>query len=332
MSSSLTRVSFDELRDAIRRGLETTGLHEERARLCARLIAESSCDGVPSHGLNLFPRLITMIRAGVVDVHARAERVSAHGAIARWDGRRGVGALNAHEAMDAAIALSRSHGIGCVALANTNHWMRGGTYGWQAADAGCVGLCWTNTLPNLPPWGAEAPRIGNNPLVIAVPRASGHIVLDMALSQFSYGALASYRKRGERLPVDGGFDAAGHLTRDPAAIEASKRPLPIGSWKGSGLSMLLDMMAALLAGGRATHEIPADPERETGLSQVFIAVDAASLATRDEASRMIDAIVASTGVRYPGQRSAETRRVNLSEGIPVDGDAWRFAQQCGAGL
>jgi len=122
------------------------------------------------------------------------------------------------------------------------------------------------------------------------------------------------------------------LTRDPAAIEASKRPLPIGSWKGSGLSMLLDMMAALLSGGRATHEIPADPERETGLSQVFIAVDAASLATPDEASRMIDAIVASTGVRYPGQRSAETRRVNLSEGIPVDGDAWRFAQRCGEGL
>jgi len=332
VSESLIRVSFDELRDTIRRGLETTGLNEERARLCARLIAESSCDGVPSHGLNLFPRLITMIRSGVVDLHARAARVSAHGAIERWDGRRGVGALNAHEAMDAAIALSRSHGLGCVALANTNHWMRGGTYGWQAADAGCVGLCWTNTLPNLPPWGAEAPRIGNNPLVIAVPRASGHIVLDMALSQFSYGALASYRKRGERLPVDGGFDATGHLTRDPAAIEASKRPLPIGSWKGSGLSMLLDMMAVLLSGGRATHEIPADPERETGLSQVFIAVDAASLPTQDEASRMIDAIVASTGVRYPGQRAVETRRANQSEGIPVDADAWRFAQRCGAGL
>jgi len=332
VSSSTLRVSFDELRGTIQQGLETAGLDEDRARLCARLIAESTCDGVPSHGLNLFPRLITMIRSGVVDADARAARVSAHGAIERWDGRRGVGALNAHEAMDAAIALSRSHGIGCVALANTNHWMRGGTYGWQAADAGCVGLCWTNTLPNLPPWGAEEPRIGNNPLVIAVPRADGHIVLDMALSQFSYGALASYRKRGELLPVDGGFDAAGRLTRDPAAIEASKRPLPIGSWKGSGLSMLLDMMAALLSGGRATHEIPADPERETGLSQVFIAVDAATLAAQDEASRMIDAIVASTGVRYPGQRAAETRRANLAEGIPVDEDAWRFAQRCGAGL
>jgi 3-dehydro-L-gulonate 2-dehydrogenase len=320
------RVSFDELRNTLHRALATTGLNDERARLCARLIAESSLDGVASHGLNLFPRLMTMIRSGVVDVHARAVRVSGHGAIERWDGRSGVGALNAHEAMDAAITLSRLHGIGCVALAHTNHWMRGGSYGWQAADAGCVGLCWTNTLPNLPPWGADSPRIGNNPLVIAVPRAPQHVVLDMAMSQFSYGALASYRKRGEQLPVDGGFDLDGRLTRDPSAIEASKRPLPIGSWKGSGLSMLLDMMAALLSGGRATHEIPADPERETGISQVFIAVDAASLATRDEATRMIDAIVAAAGVRYPGQRAAEARRVNLSEGVPVDPDVWAFVQ------
>src|SRR5206468_7386830 len=135
----------------------------------------STRDGVPSHGLNLFPRLMTMIRSGAVDVHARASRVAVHGGLERWDGHGGVGALNAYDAMDAAIARSRSTGIACVALGNTNHWMRGGTYGWQAADAGVVGLCWTNTLPNLPPWGADAPRIGNNPIVIAVPRASGHV-------------------------------------------------------------------------------------------------------------------------------------------------------------
>ena len=180
--------------------------------------------------------------------------------------------------MDGAIALARAHGIGCVALSNTNHWMRGGTYGWQAADAGVIGVCWTNTMPNLPPWGADTPRIGNNPLVIAVPRPEGHVVLDMAMSQFSYGALASYRLRGEQLPVPGGFDRDGALTRDPAAIEASRRPLPIGFWKGSGLALMLDMVAALLAGGRATHEIPQVPEQETGLSQVFLAFDVAAIA------------------------------------------------------
>ena len=160
-----------------------------------------------------------------------------------------------------------------VALSNTNHWMRGGSYGLQAAEQGLFAICWTNTLANLPVWGATTPTIGNNPLVIAVPRAGGHVVLDMATSQFSYGALAAYAKRGQPLPVDGGFDLAGNLTRDAAAIEASQRPLPVGYWKGSGLSLVMDMVAAMLSGGLATHQIPLDPTRESGLSQIFLAID-----------------------------------------------------------
>ena len=320
------RVSYHDLQDTLFRALAKTGLAPERAALCARLIADSSRDGVASHGLNLFPRLLTMIRAGLVDVHARPACASRHGAIERWDGRRGPGNLNAYDAMDGAIALARAHGIGCVALSNTNHWMRGGTYGWQAADAGLIGVCWTNTMPNLPPWGADTPRVGNNPLVIAVPRPGGHVVLDMAMSQFSYGALASYRLRGEQLPVPGGFDRDGALTRDPAAIEASGRPLPIGFWKGSGLALMLDMVAALLAGGRATHEIPAAPEQETGLSQVFLAFDVAAIAGRDEGARVVDAILADLQVRYPGERAFETRRQSLADGVLVEPSAWRFLE------
>src|SRR5258705_6700051 len=146
--------------------------------------------------------------------------------------------------------------------------MRGGSFGWQAADAGVVGICWTNTMPNMPPWGAMEPRLGNNPLVIAVPRTTGHVVLDMAMSQFSYGTLESYRMGGELLPVLGGFDLEGELSRDAGAIEASGRSLPIGYWKGSGLALMLDSLAALLSGGDATHQITPDSYKETGLSQV----------------------------------------------------------------
>ena len=92
-----------------------------------------------------------------------------------------------------------------------------------------IGICWTNTSPNLPPWGTTESRLRNNPMVIAVPRRSGHLVIDMAMSQFSYSALASYRIRGEQLPVEGSFDSEGKLTRDSAAIETSKRPGAIWS-------------------------------------------------------------------------------------------------------
>jgi 3-dehydro-L-gulonate 2-dehydrogenase len=230
--------------------------------------------------------------------------------------------------MARAIELSREHGIGCVALANTNHWMRGGTYGWQVADTGFIGVCWTNTLANLPPWGASAPALGNNPLIVAVPRPAGHVVLDMAMSQFSYGALATYQQKGRLLPVDGGFDTAGNLTRDPAAIEASQRPLPIGYWKGSGLAMMLDTVAALLSGGLATHQIPIEPVKETSLSQVFLAFNLARLQPSEDSVRTADAIVDSVlagnpgAVRYPGQQVLQTRAENLALGLPVREELW----------
>jgi len=329
MVESMPRVPYQELFETLADVLLRIGFEAERARLCARLFAETTLDGVYSHGLNRFPRFIRMIRNGSVDIHARPEPIARHGAMERWDGRRGPGNLNAYQCMERAIVLSREHGVCCVALANTNHWMRGGTYGWQAADAGVAAICWTNTMPNLPPWGSAEARLGNNPLVIAVPRPGGHVVLDMAMSQFSFGALAAYRARGEQLPVDGGFDAKGNLTRNPAAIEESNRALPIGYWKGSGLAMMLDMLAAILSGGNATHQIEAHPERETGVSQVFLAFDPSAFGSPEAMARTANAVVESAcrleggRVRYPGEHTLQVRRENMALGVPVEESVWR---------
>ena len=327
----MIRVPYEEVLDTLCNILLKFDFSPKRANLCARLFAETSRDGVYSHGLARFPRFIRGIRNGIIDVHAVPALVSAHGPIERWDGKIGPGNLNAHHSMERAIVLAREHGIGCVALANTNHWMRGGTYGGQAAEAGMIGICWTNTLPNLPPWGAADSRVGNNPLIVAVPRPSGHVVLDMAMSQFSYGALASYRLRGELLPVDGGFDSTGQLTRDPAAVEASGRPLPIGYWKGSGLALMLDLVGGLLSGGSFTCQIPPDPERETKLSQVFIAFNFAVLGGSRNAAEIADRVIeslqtssrSSARVRYPGQHVLETRIENMAKGIPVAPSIWK---------
>jgi 3-dehydro-L-gulonate 2-dehydrogenase len=325
----MPRVAFEEMCGVLTRALRKLGFEPARAQLCARLFAETSRDGVGSHGINRFSRFVEQVQKGVVDIHASPVPVLRAGAIERWDGRRGPGNLNAYACMERAIALCRENGIGCVALANTNHWMRGGTYGWQAVDAGVIGICWTNTMANLPPWGARKARIGNNPLVIAVPRAEGPVVLDMAMSQFSIGALQSYRARGEELPVDGGFDADGKLTRDAAAIEASRRLLPTGYWKGSGLAVMLDILAAILSGGAATCEIPADPIAETRVSQVFLAIDLRSVDAAGVANEVSSRIVASLRgdgdeekVRYPGERVLQARRENLELGIPVDAGVW----------
>jgi len=329
----MLRVAYADLIQALTKATLHLGLKGERASLCARLFAETTRDGVYTHGLNRFPRFAAMVANDCIDVAAEPTRVAGAGALERWDGHLGPGNLNAYAAMERAIEMAREHGLGGVALANTNHWMRGGSYGWLAAESGVFALCWTNTLPNLPAWGTASPTLGNNPLVIAIPRSDGaHVVLDMAISQFSYGSISAYAARGEPLPVPGGYDAAGRPTTDAAILEVSQRALPIGYWKGSGLSLVLDMLAAMLSGGRATHQLPRDSLRESGMSQIFLAIDPSSFADRAELERIANGILESLGeavpldperpVRYPGQQTLHLREENLRLGVPVHSAVW----------
>jgi len=328
----MLRIAFEELFQELNTACVRLGLSPERAQICARLFAETTLDGVYTHGLNRFSRFVAMVRNGTIDVGARPERVAGVGALERWDGRRGPGNLNAHASMERAIQLAREHGLGAVALANTNHWMRGGSYGWQAAAKGLFAICWTNTGCNLPAWGSTDGPLGNNPLVLAIPRAAGPVVLDMAMSQFSYGQLGAYAKRGEALPVPGGYDAEGRLTDDAAVIELTKRPLPVGFWKGSGLSLALDLFAAMLSGGRASHEISSDALWETGLSQFFLAIDPSNVAQTRELEATVEALIealhraprvrADRAPRYPGEETARVREENLRLGVPVEEEAW----------
>lgn len=321
------KVSFEELKSEFKRVLLKVGFEEERAEMCARIFAENSRDGVYSHGLNRFPVFVQMVKDGLIDVQAEPEKVGEHGVTEQWDGHLAPGMYTATKAMARAVALAKENGMGCVAVRNTNHWMRAGTYGWQAAEAGCIGMCATNSIANLPPWGGTEPRLGNNPLVVAIPRKGGHIVLDMAISQFSYGKLQEYELKGKELPVDGGYDEQGKLTKDPAQIRETERSLPIGFWKGSGLSLVLDVLVSSLSGGRSVAKIT-EAGNEAGVSQFFLCIDASRL---DESiSNSIIEFTKSSGlmdedgeIRYPGESSLATRHRNEKEGIPVNEEIWK---------
>lgn len=328
----MPRIAFDELKAEFKRVLLKKGCNDDIAELCAQLFTETSCDGIYSHGVNRFPRVVEYIDKGYIKLNATPVKIDGIGGFERWDGQLGLGNVNAKLAMDRAIALAREHGIGCVALRNTNHWMRGGTYGWQAANAGCIGICWTNTQPNMPAWGARDRRIGNNPFIMAIPREQGHVVVDMAMAQFSYGQMEATALRGEQLPVPGGFDEEGNMSCDPVAISKTWRVLPIGFWKGSGMSIVLDLVATMLSGGNSAFRVGKLGGDEYGLSQVCIAIDARQIAGEDflasAVNEVLDDIKASERVsadqeiRYPGEKEARTRRQNREQGIPVEDAVW----------
>jgi 3-dehydro-L-gulonate 2-dehydrogenase len=104
------RVSYQELFGALQRPLLKLGFEPRRAEICARLITETTCDGVYSHGLNRFPRFVRMIHNGCIDVQAQPVLLISSGPLERWDGQFGAGNVNAHQSMERAILLARQHG------------------------------------------------------------------------------------------------------------------------------------------------------------------------------------------------------------------------------
>ena len=329
----MLRISFQEMKSEFERVLLARGFTPEKAVTLAEVFAVNSLEGVYSHGANRFPRFIQNIAEGKVIVDAEPVKVSSFAALEQWNGNLGPGILNALAMAGRSRELAREYGIGCVGLAHTNHWLRAGTFGRKTAGEGFIYIGWTNTMPNMPAWGAVDCRLGNNPLVLAVPGKDGPVVLDMAMSQYSYGKMEVYKQNDRQLPVPGGFNDNGELSTDPGEILQSGRALSVGYWKGAGLAILLDMIAVLVSGGLATHHIGL-LDGEYDISQVFISIDIQKFHSAERVIEIVQDIVSdvksshpadpSTIISYPGERVMSFRQENLDKGIPVNPDTWKI--------
>jgi len=329
----LIRVPSGEMQECFYSILLHYGLDSKKASLCAKIFTDNSLEGVYSHGVNRFSRFIDNIRRGYIRIEATPKKVASAGNLEQWDGQFGPGPVNASMATDRSMELAEQQGLGMVALSNTNHWMRGGTYGWNCAKKGYAFIGWTNTIANLPPWGAKKVKLGNNPLIIAVPYGKEAVVLDMAMSQYSYGKMKDMATKGQTLPLPGGFDQTDNMTVDPSEILYTKRPLPAGYWKGAGLALMLDLLATTLSGGLSTSQITQQGQEEYGVSQVFTAISLNKLPNYpaiEETLRQVieDYLSAETvdqqaTIRYPGQNILKIRNENMKQGIPVHPLVWK---------
>jgi len=325
------RVKYEEMLKEFERVLNKYGITGEDAKLSAKLFANASRDGVYTHGLNRFPKFIKSIENGSVDVTKRAVKASSFGSLERWDGQKGPGNLNAWIAMSRAIEIAKENTVGIVGLSNTNHWMRPGNYGILAAESGCIGILWTNTLPNMPAWGGKDAKLGNNPIVLAVPHKKGPVILDIAMSMFSYGKLEQLKMQGKETPVDGGYNKDGKVTRAPEEILETHEVFPIGYWKGSGMSLLLDLIASFVAGGNTTRQIGELPT-ESSLSQFFMAIDTTKFPDKDRFDEEIEKTLndlrssipvdKEKGVHAPGDGMLKTRLDSMENGVYAEDSVW----------
>ena len=329
----MLHVAYDEAVRAMTAGL-LPYLPEETARHFAEIFAGNSLDGVYSHGMNRYPRYLADMDSGLCDrTVTQAERVSGFGALEVWDAHFGIGPLIAEQVTRRAIDLAREHGIACVALRNNSHWLRAGRYGLMMADAGMMGICFTNTCMNLVAYGAKEPSTGNNPITLAIPRRAGSLVMDMAVSQYAFGKLEIMAQEGKMLETPCGYDTQGNPTCDPREITKSMLMMPMALWKGSALSIMLDLMAASLSLGRTSLDIGKPSDGEKGMSQVFICLNPAAVVDEGEMDAQIERTVAFLnalppkdgvhGVHAPGENLAATRARNLRDGIPVTEETWK---------
>jgi 3-dehydro-L-gulonate 2-dehydrogenase len=325
-------ISFGLLQQRLHSILLRNEFTEKNASLLSKILAENTLVGVASHGVNRFSAIISLVKSGHIIPNAEPVIINSFGAWEQWDAQYGPGPLNAWRATERVIELSKEQGIGAVTLKNSNHWMRPGAYGWKAADAGHILICWTNAIPMMPPWESRQPRLGNNPITLAVPRSKGHVVIDMALSQYSYGKLSTYRREGRELEYPGGYDKEGNLTTDAAVIYEEHSVLPIGYWKGAGMALLFDLIATILSGGRSTKELGKDMI-DSGMSQVFISFDPSKSVSSEVIDKIADDIIESVKsaqsakpgaeVSYPGERIIQTREKNLRDGITINDEIWK---------
>lgn len=325
-------VSYEEAVAAMQRGL-LRYLPPEKAHRFAEIFAGNSLDGVHSHGMNRYPRYLNDMQSGLCDAAVtEAERVSGFGALEVWDAHFGVGPLIAEQMAGRAIELARAHGIACIALRNNSHWLRAGRYGLMMADAGMMGICFTNTCMNLVAYGAKTPSTGNNPITFAIPREKGSLVMDMAVSQYAFGKLEIMAQEGKKLDMVCGYDKEGNETNDPQAIIESGLMMPMAMWKGSALSIMLDLMASSLSLGRTSLQIGDPSMGEKGMSQVFICINPAAVVDRGQMEAQMEASIAflnaleprdgKHGVHAPGESLQRTRERGLKDGIPVTEETW----------
>jgi LDH2 family malate/lactate/ureidoglycolate dehydrogenase len=322
------RIQHAQLVGIIAKALADAGVPANVCAVEAGVMAEADLLGVPSHGVRMLPGLVWGIRDGRVTANPQIKIIRERPASCVLDGDNGPGRFVSVQAMQQAIERAKRAGIGACLATRVTHWGRAHAYACRAAQAGMIGICTTNAIPNMLAWGSTRPLLGNNPLAIAVPRGRGReaIVLDMAMSQAAVGKIGTFLREGKKVPANWGLDAEGKSSDDPAAILAGKKILPFGVHKGVGLALIMELLTGALTGGLFSHEIAqADPTGlDAGSSKLFLALDIPAFVDAERFDQRVEEWIAwlhqaepGLTITLPGERGWQTREGYLAEGIPI---------------
>ncbi len=320
--------SFQALLDLVAR-IFAAYLPADDAHYVASCLVAAEARGVQSHGIGRIPVYTQRLRLGVVNAKPDLRISAGSGATAHVDGDNGMGYLVARTAMSEAIRRGKAHGISLVLASNSNHFGMAATYLQQAIDAGLAALVLTNAPPLMPVWGGRSAFLGTSPFAFAAPSQSTPIVLDMATSVVAFGKIRQAARRGEPIPADWALDAQGQATTDPlAAIDGVV--LPMGGPKGSGLGLMMELIAGVMSGSAFGGEVRnqnSDFEQPQDVGHAFITFRPDIAMTLSEYFGRADALVerakasplaeGATNIMMPGEIEAARAKKAQRDGLTI---------------
>lgn len=251
-------ISPDTLRRQLTEVYRAWGMRDGDIAVVVENMVESDLRGIDSHGVGMLPQYDERRRIGAVNMTPDVRVVRDFGAVATIDADHGLGHPAATRAMRLACDKAEAFGVGAVTVRGSNHFGAAGVYATMAVERGLIGLCTTGTTQRsvLPTFGKE-PRFSTNPIAFAAPaRRNDPFSLDMATSTVAVGKLNIARRAGKPLPLGWAHDSEGRPTADPnealAAVPKRLSPLggtrELGSHKGYGLAVMVDILSSVLSG------------------------------------------------------------------------------------
>lgn len=321
------RLDADRLRVFGRSLFERAGSHAREAALVADALVEASLAGHDSHGVVRFPQYLEALERGEIVANRRAELRLEMPALAIFDGGFGFGQVVGRDAVEHGIALARRSGAAVVGLGRSGHLGRLAEWAKLAADAGQISLHFVNVPGGLrvAPHGARESRFGTNPFAAGVPvPGAEHILLDLSTAAVPVGRVQVAKNRGEQVAPGLLLDRAGRPTQDPATLFEGGSILPIAGHRGSGLSLVVELLAGALTGGGASA--PGRKFLYNNMLSIFIETSTTPQGAgyAAEAKRFIDWVRGAAPadpavpVLLPGDRSRQTHAERLRSGIPID--------------
>jgi ureidoglycolate dehydrogenase (NAD+) len=325
------RVPPDDLERFIARAFETKGMGAKDAATVADVLVWANLRGGDGHGVARLPRYLQMIDRGEMDPRGRPRIAREGPAFFILDAERCAGPVAMMDAMAEAVKRAKRNGACIGLMRDATHAGAIGRYAHPAIEQGCACIILGAAFPFMPYHGAKAASLPTAPIVMGIPtERHGPIVLDMASSIIAMGKIHEARAKGEKLGKGLALDAKGKATSDPAK---AAMPLPLGGPKGSGLSLMMEMLAGVLSGASILTRV-LGPEHSTRNAQnAFIAVmDVAAFrpdggfgGDADALADLIKQLPLRDGfdeILLPGERGGRTEQERRAKGIPIPGETW----------